>query len=91
MHPPSQIDYLLVVLPQDWNEVEEVGGSVFLLSLGDHSAALLLSSDASDIMELDATSTRLDLRFRTIAASTQNQYTIQVTEQSIVVIHGTRW
>jgi hypothetical protein len=79
------------VLPQDSNELEEESGSIFLLSLGDHSAALLLSSDASDIMELDATSTRLDLRFRTIAAATQEQYTIQVTEQSIVLIYNTQW
>jgi hypothetical protein len=76
------------VLPQDYCGVEEERGSIFLLSLGDHSAALLLSSDASDIVDVDATSTRLDLRFRTIAAIAEEKYTIQVTERSIVVIDG---
>jgi len=76
------------VLPQDSMGLEDDNGSIFLLSLGDHSAALLLSSDASDIMELDTASTRLDLRFRTIAAATQGKYTIQVTENSIVLIYG---
>jgi len=76
------------VLPQDSLGLEEDRGSIFLLSLGDHSAALLLSSDALEIMELDTTSTRLDLRFRTIAAATQGDYTIQVTEKSIVLIYG---
>jgi Mono-functional DNA-alkylating methyl methanesulfonate N-term len=76
------------VLPQDSYGLEEDGGSIFLLSLGDHSAALLLASDASEVVVLDAASTRLDLRFRTITAATQERYTIQVTERSIVVIDG---
>jgi hypothetical protein len=74
------------VLPHDSYGDGEDPGSIFLLSLGDHSAALLLSSDASDILDLDATSTHLDLRFRTIAATAHEKYTIQVTERSVVVI-----
>lgn len=76
------------VLPQDLYEFEEDRGSIYLLSLGDHSAALLLASDASDVVFLDAASTHLDLRFRTITAATKEKYTIQVTERSIVVIDG---
>jgi hypothetical protein len=76
------------VLPQDAFGVEEEPGSIFLISSGDHSAALLLSSDASDIVDLDASATRLDLRYRTIAAAARGKYTIQVTERSIVVIDG---
>lgn len=79
------------VLPQDYSGLEEGSGSIFLLSLGDHSAALLLSQDASDIVELDATSTGLDLRFRTIAADTQGNYMVQVTERSVVVMCGPDW
>ena len=79
------------VLSQDSIGLEEDSGSIFLLSLGDHSAALLLSSDASEIMELETTSTRLELRFRTIAAAMQGNYTIQVTERSIVLICGPHW
>jgi len=79
------------VLPQDSVELDDDRGSIFLLSLGDHSAALLLSSDASEIMELDATSTHLDLRYRTITAAMPKHYMIQVTERSVVVIYGPHW
>lgn len=80
-----------VLLPQDSDEPEEDGGSMFLLSVGDHSALLQLSRNASDIAELDAASTHFDLRFRTIAAAMRGRYTIQVTQRSIVVTDGPHW
>jgi hypothetical protein len=80
-----------VLLSQDSDDPDEDGSYLFLLSLGDRSTVLQLSSNASDIAELDAASTPLDLQFRTIAASTQGRYTIQVTEQTIVVIRGAHW
>jgi hypothetical protein len=67
------------VLPQDAFGVEEEPGSIFLISSGDHSAALLLSSDASDVVDLDASATRLDLRYRTIAAAACGKYTSLVS------------
>jgi hypothetical protein len=76
------------LLPQECDGPDDDAGSMFLLSVGDHSAVLQLSSNASDIAELDATSTRFDLRFRTVAAAKHGRYTIQVTEQSIVVVDG---
>jgi hypothetical protein len=77
-----------VFLPQDFDGSEEDSGSMFLLSVGDHSALLQLSRNASDIVELDGTSTRFDLRFRTVTGAVRGRYTIQVTEKSIVVIDG---
>lgn len=64
------------------------GGSDFLLSLGDCSALLQLSSDAGAIHEIDEASTPFDLRHRTIAASYYGAYRLQVTEKSIVIVHG---
>lgn len=64
------------------------GGSDFLLSLGDCSALLHLSSDAEVIHEIDQDSTAFDLRYRTIAVSEYGNCRFQVTEKSIVFIHG---
>jgi Mono-functional DNA-alkylating methyl methanesulfonate N-term len=83
-----------VLLPQgsdDADDADDDGSSLFLLSVGDRSTVLQLSSNASEIAELDDISTRFDLRFRTIAASTQGKYIIQVTEHSIVVFGGIQW
>ncbi|RDL33681.1 uncharacterized protein BP5553_08049 [Venustampulla echinocandica] len=68
-----------------WDDGDD---SLFLLSLANGSAALCLSADATAISELDEESTQLDLRYRTIIASMHKDCTIQVTEQSIVVING---
>jgi hypothetical protein len=59
-------------------------GSLFLLSLGNCSALLQLSSDATEIVEVKQAATSLDLGTRTIAASTHKNNIIQVTEGSIV-------
>ncbi|TVY80576.1 hypothetical protein LSUE1_G004225 [Lachnellula suecica] len=62
--------------------------SLFLLSMGDRSAVLRLSSDAKDVTDIDQDNTKFDLRYRTLAASNHRNFTIQVTEQSIVLING---
>ena len=62
-------------------------GSLFLLSIGDSSALLRLSSDATDVSELDESSTKLDLSHRTIVATVQGHYLVQVTERSVTYIH----
>jgi hypothetical protein len=64
--------------------------SLFLLSLGDRSAVLRLSGDANDIQDLEQADTKFDLRYRTIAASMHRSFTIQVTEQSIVLMNGSQ-
>ncbi|TVY54244.1 hypothetical protein LCER1_G002307 [Lachnellula cervina] len=64
--------------------------SIFLLSLGDHSAVLQLSGDARDIDNLEQEETKFDLRYRTLAASMHGSFTIQVTEQTIVLIIGSQ-
>lgn len=70
---------------QSWDDGDD---SLFLLSLGNASAVLCLSADATAITELDEESTKLDLRYRTITAGMHGDYTVQVTEQSIVVLNG---
>jgi hypothetical protein len=76
------------VLSSDSDEVDRDDGSLFLLSLGDRSSVLQLSSDATEIVELEPHATKFDLTSRTIAASVHGQYQIQVTEKSIVFISG---
>jgi hypothetical protein len=58
-------------------------GSLFLLSLVHGSAVLNLSSDASEINELDPHMTCLDMSSRTIAASVHGGSVVQVTERCI--------
>jgi hypothetical protein len=76
------------VLPSSLGSVDDDGGSLFLLSLVNRSALLYLSGDATEIYELDQTSTPLDLRSRTIAISLHGDCTIQVTEQSLLFMRG---
>jgi hypothetical protein len=76
------------VLSSDSDPFDNDGGSLFLLSLGDRSSVLHLSSDASEIMELEPHSTKFDLKSRTLAASMCGQTQVQVTEQSIVFINS---
>ena len=76
------------VLPPDTDGMDGDEGSIFLLSLGDRSSVLYLSSDATEIVELEPEEARFDLTARTIAASTHDQYRIQVTEQSVVFLNG---
>ena len=76
------------VLSSDLDSFDSNDGSLFLLSLGDRSSVLHLSSDATEIVELDQSSTKFDLKCRTIAASMYGRYQIQVTESSIVLISG---
>ena len=64
--------------------------SLFLLSLGDRSAVLRLSGDANDVQDIEQADTKFDLGYRTIAASMHRSFTIQVTEQSIVLMNGSR-
>jgi len=64
--------------------------SLFLLSLGDRSAVLRLSGDASDVHDLEQADAKFDLRYRTITASMYRSFTIQVTEKSIVLINGSQ-
>jgi hypothetical protein len=76
------------VLPSEFDQLDNDGGSDFLLSLGDCSALLQLSSDAGEIREVDQASTAFDLRYRTIAVSAYGACRLQVTEKSIVFIDG---
>jgi hypothetical protein len=78
------------VFPANIGSVEEEEGSLFLLSVGNCSALLHLSSDATNISELDEHSTKLDLRHRTIATTIQGDTLLQVTEKSIVAINASR-
>jgi len=64
--------------------------SLFLLALGDRSAVLRLSADARSVGDLSEHETKFDLRYRTIAASMHRNFTIQVTEQSIVLMNGSQ-
>lgn len=63
-------------------------GTLFLLALGDRSALLSLSSDATEIEEVDEGFTPFDLESRTITAGMYGTSKIQVTERTIVVING---
>jgi hypothetical protein len=74
------------VAPSSLCSLEDDAGSFFLLSLINGSAVLHLSSDASEIDELDQALTLLDLRYRTIATSLRGDCAIQVTEQSVVYV-----
>lgn len=78
------------VFPANISSVDEEDGSLFLLSVGSCSALLHLSSDATNISELDERSTKLDLRHRTIATTVQGDTLLQVTEKSIVAINASR-
>ncbi|KUJ10314.1 uncharacterized protein LY89DRAFT_740042 [Mollisia scopiformis] len=75
-------------LPSDFEEVEDYDASLFLLSLGDASAVLTLSGDASDIGELDESCTKFNLRSRTIVVTALKNLIVQVTEKAIRVIGG---
>lgn len=59
--------------------------TLFLLALDDSSSVLRLASDGSAITELDEDSTKFDLNHRTIAVFQRGEWTIQVTEKSIMV------
>lgn len=76
------------VLSSEMDRFNSDDGSLFLLSLGDRSSVLHLSSDATEIVELEPHATRFDLTSRTITASMHGQCRIQVTEKSIVLISG---
>ena len=83
----SQIVDVWVLAP-DFVGADVDDGSLFLLSLGDRSSVLCISSDAGEIVELDPDAAKFDLSSRTITASMHGQYRIQVTEQSIVFASG---
>jgi hypothetical protein len=75
-------------LSSDSGEMDNNNGCLFLLSLGDRSSVLHLSSDATEIFELEPDASHFDLSSRTIAASQHGQTQVQVTERSIVFIIG---
>ncbi|KHJ35726.1 putative thermotolerance protein [Erysiphe necator] len=79
-------------ITQSWVFHESVGINsdrsnriIFLLALGDSSAALHLKNDGSEIIELGDDSTIFDLRFNTISAVQKDTRIVQVTEKSIVI------
>ena len=72
------------VLSPDSDEVLGDQGSLFLLSLGDRSSILYLSSDAVEIIEIGPGETEFNLASRTVAAGMHGPYMIQVTEESVV-------
>ncbi|CZR62372.1 uncharacterized protein PAC_12269 [Phialocephala subalpina] len=74
------------VLPAEFEATEDNDTCLFLLSMGDSSAVLSLSGDAAEIVELDESATRFDLRHRTIAVVAQETAIVQVTEGTIGVI-----
>lgn len=73
-------------LPSEFEAVEDYDASLFLLSLGDSSSVLTLSGDATDIAELDESSTKFSLRSRAIAVAAHANSIVQVTEKGIRVI-----
>lgn len=75
-------------LSSDSDDFHDNGGSLFLLSLGDRSSLLHLSTDASEIVELEPHSTKFDLASRTITANMHGHTQVQVTEQSIIFVSG---
>lgn len=73
-------------LPAEFENTDDDDACLFLLSIGDSSAILSLSSDAAEIAELDDSATRFDLRHRTVAVVAQETAIVQVTERTIGVI-----
>jgi hypothetical protein len=59
--------------------------SLFLLSVGDGSILLHLTADLKEIEEISQSSTWLDLRSRTLAASACNGTIVQITERTIII------
>jgi hypothetical protein len=76
------------VLSSAISSLEDVDGHLFLLSLGDRSALLQLSGDASDITNIDQSDTKFDLSSRTVTAGMNGDCMIQVTERSIILTNG---
>ena len=66
---------------------DDGGDSLFLLSLGDHSAVLRLSGDATGITN-DEDFTKFHLDCRTITAGICRGFIVQVTDKSIVIKRG---
>ena len=62
--------------------------SHFLLSFVESSVVIRMSSDEASIEVVDSEDLGLDLIHRTIEVLSQGVVTIQVTEQSIVIIDG---
>lgn len=59
--------------------------SLFLLSVGDESILLHLTADFKEIEEISQSSTWLDLKSRTLAASAYNGIVVQITERTISI------
>ena len=76
------------VLPSGTSSLEDAAGHLFLLSLGDCSALLHLSEDASDITNIDQPDTKFDLSSRTVTAGMLGECMIQVTERLVVITNG---
>lgn len=76
------------VLSPTYHEADGDDGYLFLMSLGDRSSVLRLSSDAGEITELEPDVANFDLASRTITAGMHGQYRIQVTEKSIRFVRG---
>ncbi|RFU35676.1 hypothetical protein B7463_g659, partial [Scytalidium lignicola] len=82
----SPISNAWVLKPPPDSQLFEDDVSLFLLSLADRSALLQLSSDISDIVEVDQDLTPFDLGSRTIVADSNVDGIIQVTERSIIFV-----
>lgn len=85
----SQINNVWVLDPTPFDD-ELDDGCLFLLALEDRSSILRLSDNATEISELGPDRTKFDLSSRTLSASSHGPYQIQVTEQSITFICGTK-
>ena len=64
---------------------EMPSSSFFLLSVGDESILLHLTADLKEIEEISQSSTWLDLKSRTLAASAYNGTIVQITERTISI------
>lgn len=61
---------------------------LFLISLGDRSQLLDLYLDLDNVQEVSQTETWMDLGSSTVAASSWNRFSVQVTERAINACSG---
>lgn len=64
------------------------GGSIFLLSSVESSAAFYIPGDESSVESLDQEVTTFDLRYRTIAVQVYGNRAVQVTTNTILFIEN---
>lgn len=78
---------ILQAWPIPYDQVTHVplGGTLFLLSIGNSSIALRLSDDEQIVEPVDDETLKIDLEVHTIAVANIKDYTVQVTEKNIII------